>query len=63
MSQVVLHYPVTRQALAKIYKISRQTFAVWLEDVGITHNHTLTPGDLRKIIRHYDLPDDVLVKV
>jgi len=59
----VLHYPVTRIALAKIYRISAQTFKNWLQDIGITHNNTLSPANLKAIIRHYELPDDVEIKI
>ena len=58
----VLHYPVKRSALAKTYKVSKNTFTIWLRDVGIKHGRTLTPADLRKIIANYELPDGVEIK-
>ncbi|HEY8933808.1 MAG TPA: hypothetical protein VIM65_01250 [Cyclobacteriaceae bacterium] len=58
-----LHYPVTRKALARVYKISGPTLKIWLTDIGIVHNSTLSPADLHKIIDHYDLPGDVEIIV
>jgi hypothetical protein len=58
----ILIYPVTRSVLAAVYKITRQTFTLWLHDIGITHRRMLSPADLKKIIRIYDLPEDVQIK-
>ena len=57
------HYPVTRNTLAKIYKVTPATFTDWLRDIGITHIKTLSPKDLRKIIESYDLPEGVEIKI
>jgi len=58
----VLNYPVKRAALAQVYQISRQTFTLWLRDIGIEHSRTLSPADLRKIVAEYDLPANVTIK-
>jgi len=58
----VLNYPVKRAALAQVYQISRQTFTLWLRDIGIKHSRTLSPADLKRIIKEYDLPMGVVIK-
>lgn len=63
MEKLVLHYPVKRITLAKdVYKISLKTLKVWLEDIGICHQSTLSPADLRKIVTNYELPEGVEIK-
>jgi len=58
----VLNYPVKRAALAQVYQISRQTFTLWLRDIGIKHSRTLSPADLKKIIAEYDLPNGIIIR-
>jgi len=59
----LIHYPVKRSTLAKeVYRISEKTFAKWLRNIGITHQKTLSPADIKRIVGHYDLPDSVEIK-
>jgi hypothetical protein len=59
----ILNYPVKRSALAKVYKVSPNTFTARLREIDITHTRTLSPADLRKIIANYDLPNGVEIRL
>jgi hypothetical protein len=60
---IVLNYPVKRSTLAtQVYRISPQSFSIWLTDIGIDHSRTLSPADLKKIINTYGLPEGILIK-
>lgn len=60
---MILHYPVKRKTLARdVYRISEKTFKCWLEDIDIIHNGTLSPADLKKIVKTYDLPEGFEIK-
>jgi hypothetical protein len=62
IEEIVLIYPVKRSTLAKlVYCVSSKTFKVWLDDIDITHQHTLTPADLQKIVDTYHLPKGVTI--
>lgn len=59
----ILNYPITRSVLAEqVYKISRQSFATWLQDIGITHSRTLSPAEVKKIIDTYGLPVSIEIR-
>lgn len=58
----ILHYPVKRKALADVYRISEKTFKCWLTDIEIKHEKTLSPADLKKIVKTYGLPDGFEIK-
>lgn len=59
----ILKYPITRDVLARqVYRISPQCFTIWLQDIDIIHRRTLSPADLRKIIRAYELPSDIEIR-
>jgi hypothetical protein len=63
-SDMHLKYPITRSVLAKdVYKVRPQTFTAWLKEIGITHKKTLSPRELRLIIRNYELPTDVAINI
>ncbi len=59
----ILNYPVKRSALAKVYRVSPNTFTARLREIEINHTRTLSPADLRKIIEHYELPSGVEIKL
>jgi hypothetical protein len=59
-----LKYPVTRKVLAAVvYRVHPRTLTDWLRDIGIKHNRTLSPGELRLIIQTYELPTGVEIIV
>ena len=53
-----IKYPVTRKNLARIYQRDRRTLVFWLQDIGITHNKTLSPKELTMFIDEYGLPNE-----
>lgn len=60
---MVLSYPITRGILAKeVYKVRPQTLKSWLNQIGITHNKTLSPKELRLVITSYELPAGVSIR-
>ncbi len=59
----ILNYPMTRAVMAEqVYKITRQSFAIWLHDIGITHSRTLSPAEIKKIIATYGLSGGVEIR-
>jgi|GEM_PF-5465913 len=61
---MILNYPLTRSVLAReVYKVRPQTFSAWLKEIGIFHKRTLSPRELRLIIRSYELPDGIQIKL
>lgn len=56
------YYPIKRSTLAReIYGISEKTFKIWIDEIDIPEKCTLSPANLKKIFKHFDLPDDVVI--
>ncbi len=53
----MIRYPITRSALADAYGISVKTLRIWLIEIAIDHNRTLSPADIKKFTDHYGLPE------
>jgi hypothetical protein len=54
----MIKYPITRSALAKTYGISEKTLRTWLQELGISHNKTLSPAEIKKFTEFYGLPEE-----
>jgi hypothetical protein len=53
----MIRYPITRSALADAYGISVKTLRIWLSEIAIEHNKTLSPAEVKKFTDHYGLPE------
>ncbi|MCZ8355465.1 MAG: hypothetical protein O9340_12060 [Cyclobacteriaceae bacterium] len=53
----MIRYPITRSALADAYGISVKTLRIWLSEIGIEHNKTLSPAEIKNFTDHYGLPE------
>lgn len=63
-SPKVLKYPIRRNDLANVYKLDREVIKLWLYDLGITHEKTLSPRELVRFIEHYGWPrPDVIANI
>ena len=56
-TQFRVNYPITRQKLAKMYRVDHRLISTWLNDLGICHQGILKPIEVQLFIVSYGTPD------